>query len=992
MPALFDPASRTVLAWPVAVLPRTEFEYRRDGGEWTWAGEQGAAPANIPAHPLGGRYEVRMRGVLPDGAKTDWFGAAALDVPRDPTVRSVDLDDAGCVAAAWAAATAIHARVFGPNGAAWRHEPFWSSAVGAAGVLARGAAGVARAPAPAGAAGQWTTFSGPLAVPEARATAAGVSIASLALRRDAPGARLAMAGGWLRAPPTLAVCLRAETGRAENAAFARYAAQFAVRANRVTSDLLGGDRSVQTAWFDGDVATAWVTNLTLFNDGRASLNFAGLDSLGNPVINPALSRDGRQRLRTAVRRAAVTLVLPPVADMDPDDPYVWQTGLTNAFAALLDSVRDDPAVPVDVVLTEEEEPFGQTTDIAVPVPATDPVDGVLSWPFDGAAFAAAARSNGLLALADLGVRCAGNAVNAFIRDERVAVAYLIVNVYRVLSASADNPEAPTVTWEGAEDAPFAGWTPSAGWQKTVPPAPNRGQVIYCSTATLVSSNAAKSVVGSFPVVCARAAADGKVEEVIYGAKNGAALAAAEHPLNSWTFGYVARAPRTRGGVKWASSLELAGYGAAKPYGFRATRLHDPNDAVGAAVADAWLSQPFAHFGLDGHDGQPGQDGRLSNFGYNNRSGKARLAAADKGAYRFFYGPTATAVAGSGVKAQTWRSIQAATYVELSRLDRRGLPCLVLDDLTEEDWLVFEPASGQWATFDLTGAPVPMLAGGETTGYRVPVAFASGTGDANPSAAAAARFLFSAPRRQQPAHAKTYKFNENIGGDFSETAKGDYLFLNNTTTRWSYGNVIGTGAGKFAAVVATAKRLWIHDEDEFGNDALAFDKLDPDLSPTIVWEISRQQWAAWEITGRTRSGQGWTFDLELVAYDARGGLTAPAHDDVLFRASEFAPDAPGSVFLTLTNPGTVVENAPNPSITATLSGNSAPVMWHWLIVAGGSVASVTQYVRADNGSSSTRTITLNPIEADVEITVRAIARIPTTGRYLDETVTFDYEAE
>ena len=467
-------------------------------------------------------------------------------------------------------------------------------------------------------------------------------------------------------------------------------------------------------------------------------------------------------------------------------------------------------------------------------------------------------------------------------------------------------------------------------------------------------------------------------ETIYTAFDSASMGPFYYPSDAWAVGLVAATPQTIDGtVTWASTLERAGYGPEKPYGFRAFRLK---------FGDPWKVEAWAHFGLDGHDGDPGQEGRLSLFGYNNLVSSGALPTT-AGSYRLFKGGTSTA--GSGTNAGgDWDDIQAANWLEIGTLDKRGLPALVLEDLTADDWIVLEPKSNQWVTFDVLATPKKI-----TNGYRVSVSLASVRGEGNVASSTSVRFLFSEPRRPKPAHAKTYVYDYNVADDPSEFGiAGSYIFYQ----AGGY-TVVRGGAGKFPDLVTKAGRLKVDDKDEHANDALAWDKMKPEDKPEIIYEVSRNQWVAWTVTGRQRAGSGWLFDLELLAYDARGGLDVSETSDteVLFRLSEYAEDPQGFAQLAIADFTPPTEGAGGTAtlpLTATLTGVTAPVQWRWT-AHGGNSAVVTSiaYSQSNTGTTSTATVNLGAISANTDVGIAVIARVPTTGQYLTELETFTYTA-
>ena len=464
------------------------------------------------------------------------------------------------------------------------------------------------------------------------------------------------------------------------------------------------------------------------------------------------------------------------------------------------------------------------------------------------------------------------------------------------------------------------------------------------------------------------------EEAIYAASATDSLADGEAPLDSWTLGQVASTTGgvARGSVVWATTLEAAGYDADKPYGFKATRFHPPAAAVGSAVSDAWFAQLFAHFGLDGADGESGQDGRLSVFDYNNLVGTGSALPAADGSHMFLKG---TANAGG-----SWAAILDADAILVGDDDERGLPALVLEDLGEEDWIVYQPETSQWATFDVTGAPTEVA-----NGWRVPVELASSRGTGDVSASNNSRILFSRPRRAKPGYSKSYKYNfqNNVWSPANAGRFGRYSFHTGTTP--SAANIVDIGAGKFADVVADCRALAVSLEDDNGNTAVAWDKQTAEAEAVITYEQDRRQWCAWEVVSVDRSNAVgrddpyMVFRLRLLAYDASAGLDLPSAqgaDDVRFRLSEYARDLPSFLQVDLEPiPDQPIE-ATTYAASATVSGanvtSATKVDWLWFVHGGG--ASVS-WLKTNTGLTSEATLTFGAIAADSRVTVTAIARVP-----------------
>ena len=345
-------------------------------------------------------FEFLEHGVLVDGRCVAELALPYWDIGRVRTGQFVAGEGR-----MWATEFPI-ADVTSPGG---RSESVWT--VPAA--LWRGspaAAEVRRSRVPASMVGDWTTFVGRLAIPEKDATAAGAAITSIALRRDAPGAMLSINDGWLADPGTQAICIRAENGRDVGTAGTAYAAYgrataWDERRGGTFVTVNHGAGLIDARWFDGDVSDAWLTDLLLYPCGRASMNIAGVDSQGNALEEPQLSRDARRQLHMVIRRGEVALVLPPIADEDETEPYSWQTGLRSQLAALGAVTRADPSALMDVVLTHDpDNAFAGRAEIAVQVPATEPTAGTLSWPLDATAFATAAKTGATWALCDVAIR------------------------------------------------------------------------------------------------------------------------------------------------------------------------------------------------------------------------------------------------------------------------------------------------------------------------------------------------------------------------------------------------------------------------------------------------------------------------------------------------------------------------------------------------------------------------------------------------------------
>ena len=479
----------------------------------------------------------------------------------------------------------------------------------------------------------------------------------------------------------------------------------------------------------------------------------------------------------------------------------------------------------------------------------------------------------------------------------------------------------------------------------------------------------------------RDGADANIEEVIYGASDGATLSSGEMPLNSWTLNQIMTAPVARGDVTWDTNLSRAGYGSDKPYGFRASRRHPPSASTGDAVTENWAVNPFAHFGIDGEDGEvgqrgpAGQDGRLSDFSYRFNTSAASLPATGN-SYRFFTGGTAAANSGTNA-GNTWAEIIKADYVEISTLDTRGVPNFVLQDLTTDDYLVFEPKSGQWASFAVTGAAVSI-----TNGYRIPVSFTKNVGSDNVPPPGTVRFVFSRPRRNKPGHSKTYSYNFLRDSVAGEGVSGRYAF--HTGSPGTSSNIIAAGSTALASV-ANATLLVIALRDEDGSAALAFDQIRPNNNEHIIYEIGRQQWIAWEVISRNDlhsagGAEPWVgFGLRLVGYDLRGGVNISAQNvDALFRVSEYAVNPVSDMDVVMDEIGAVSSmDGSSFTVDAEHSG-TALVQWTWESYGAG-IASI-DWDKTASGTTSTCTVNLATITGEVHPVLIAIARAPSTGDY------------
>ena len=102
------------------------------------------------------------------------------------------------------------------------------------------------------------------------------------------------------------------------------------------------------------------------------------------------------------------------------------------------------------------------------------------------------------------LRCS-DPLNPWTADESLGVdgvSYREAAAYRTAAATPAQA-APAFTWVGAEGDPFHGLAVATPWVLTRPGAPAGGDVVWCSAATLSSSDADKTVQGHAPVVCER---------------------------------------------------------------------------------------------------------------------------------------------------------------------------------------------------------------------------------------------------------------------------------------------------------------------------------------------------------------------------------------------------------------------------------------------------------------------------------------------------------
>lgn len=386
-------------------------------------------------------------------------------------------------------------------------------------------------------------------------------------------------------------------------------------------------------------------------------------------------------------------------------------------------------------------------------------------------------------------------------------------------------------------------------------------------------------------------------------------------------------------------------------------------------------------------GEPGRNARPSVFGYSYLTSGA-LTATD-GLYRFYKG--GTIAAGSGTHAgNAWAEMLKASYIELGTLDNRGLPNLVLQDLTDHDWITFSPVNGQWATFDITAQPAAV-----PNGWRIPVELASSNGEGNVPPTSPVTFSFSRFRRAKPGHAKTYLYDFQDDTLDNEGVNGHYTFFKGGT---GTANIVATGAGGFVGLVnATFLRVALRDEN--GRAALAWDKLRADEDATIVYHQADDQWAAFEVVSRDDAHSAGatlpytTFGVRVMAYDASGGLDTPAlqgSTSRLFQLSEFAPDAPGHVRVDLPHIPDKDEGVSQFEVTATLEGaDSGPAVWDW--IKSGTGISQIVWDKAGSAAESTATVSLANISADQQPSVSAQARVPSTGAFADDSRRFAYRA-
>ena len=361
-------------------------------------------------------------------------------------------------------------------------------------------------------------------------------------------------------------------------------------------------------------------------------------------------------------------------------------------------------------------------------------------------------------------------------------------------------------------------------------------------------------------------------ETIWGAHTEDTLAANQMPLDTWTLQQVADgATIDRNGVVWATSLEASGFGAAKEYGFRADRQHDALIAIGGDIAEDWVVKLDAHWGI------PGVPGVISRFVYSDIGSLAR-----PGGYSFYEGGTIAAGSGTNV-AGVWRKIKDADYLEVGRYDRNGWPCLEWDDLTSDDFIVYEPSSSQWVAFDIS--EVAKIEGG----YRIGIARTrrvsdGGGADVSIAAGVLADFYLSVDRRPLPPNLqgsaiyngsqRAGTFDENRMPNWMESDNGYFGFFNSKSLRTP---VESTGADivldQFHEVVKGAIYLRMNLNDEHGNlfDSLRNLVANRDYVAMFLLDSGHldrlDSWAAWRITAVTLTDTLAALDIDLVSFRA-----------------------------------------------------------------------------------------------------------------------------
>ena len=136
-------------------------------------------------------------------------------------------------------------------------------------------------------------------------------------------------------------------------------------------------------------------------------------------------------------------------------------------------------------------------------------------------------------------------------------------------------------------------------------------------------------------------------------------------------------------------LEESGFSEAKEYGWRADRIYLSGQNTGDAVVAPWMVTQAAHFGI------PAPVGQLTRFLYDDIG-----STAANGGYIFYEGGTSTPNSGAVIRGN-WQQIRDADWLEVGRRDEDGWPCVEWDDLTTDDYIVYEPSSSQWVSFDIT---------------------------------------------------------------------------------------------------------------------------------------------------------------------------------------------------------------------------------------------------------------------------------------------------
>ena len=603
----------------------------------------------------------------------------------------------------------------------------------------------------------------------------------------------------------------------------------------------------------------------------------------------------------------------------PNPPANFQLHLNNDpryVSATREDLKAD--IETDLLVVVRHNPTGSTlqtmlaNDTSEPYtwpPAGAVVSGTVSTIAEFVALGTASTdtSDWTLVLLRPSLRCEDDALNAWIpfalgttAQDGLGIEY--IHALRATDSAIPSSDLPadTLAYDAARNV--AGddvgvlvgstrWfdspqqtTAALPWQATmlryVPGQPKRGD--------LPQDNWGAWAGPTFEKLYAADGSDGREfqGEEIWAASTEESLSAAQHPLNAWTLGQVAAAGTagiTRGGVEWNARLQDSGFSLEKEYGWRARREH-PSTQTSGAVSALWDMQLFSHWA-----GDP-EGGLVTRREYNSFANTSSLIADTSGSGRYQFRNDA------GVVQSTWAGIVAATSVTLDRLDRNGWPVLVLDELTTFERLVFEPASSQWASYDIlaiTHKPETSLRKTQTILTLAPVTKDGHTGGSTPGTDQIVDFYFEKLEPQKPRIGGTAVYSASSRLAESTTIRlrpsgtnrlDGYFDFYNSDTVFS----ATTDLPDFPSVIKTAKVLRLSHNDEHGNRFTSLDRLA--AGEHVVAELrinNRNWWAAWRVvsiqdetlpalTGNivATKFEGKRIQIELVAYDiARYGIPA-----------------------------------------------------------------------------------------------------------------------